>query len=140
MAIQQNPVDVLMSIHPRHAEQILSGRKKVEFRRKPPKRPVSHIIVYATAPLKRIVGIARVLSVVEGSLDALWTQYGTIGGITRDEFNRYFTGVSEGSVLLLAEPTILTEPQLTTDVIFDRVAPQSFMYVPAAVTKSLVLA
>jgi predicted transcriptional regulator len=122
MVIEETPVDVLMSIHPRHAEQILSGLKQVEFRRKSPKRPVKHMIVYATSPIQRVVGFARVLTVVKGSLESLWSQFGSVGGITRAEFDAYFAGLDEGSVLVLSEATTLKVPLMA-----DRIIPFAFI-------------
>jgi len=96
MAIRAGSVDVLMSIHPRQAEQILSGVKKLEFRRKSPRREIGSLIVYATAPVRRIVGFAKVQAIVEGSLDSLWSEFGTVAGITREEFDAYFKGSKRG--------------------------------------------
>jgi len=138
MVVEENSVDVLMSIHPRHADQILSGLKQVEFRRKSPKRAVSHLIVYATSPVQRVVGFARILSVVEGSLEALWSQYGSVGGISRGEFDDYFSGLTEGSALVLSDATTLKEPLLAGRVIADGVPPQSFMYVSSEVINDLL--
>ncbi len=42
----------LMSIHPQYANAIVEGTKRVEFRKRPLARNVTHVIVYATAPVK----------------------------------------------------------------------------------------
>ncbi len=41
---------VVMSVHPRFAEAIMDGRKKIEFRKRPLADDVSVVWVYATAP------------------------------------------------------------------------------------------
>jgi predicted transcriptional regulator len=137
MPIEESPVDVLMSIHPRHANQILSGAKQVEFRRRSPRRLVNYLIMYATSPVQRVVGFARVKSVVEGSLEALWSQFGTVGGITREEFDSYFIGQEFGSVLVLGDVTSLIEPLCANSAIVDRAAPQSFTYISSRVVNEL---
>ncbi len=50
----------LFSIHPQYAEAILAGTKSVEFRRTPLADDVTHVVVYATAPTKMVVGIFEV--------------------------------------------------------------------------------
>ena len=44
-------VKVLMSINPLHAEKILSGTKKYEFRKIRCKKPIDTIVIYVTAPI-----------------------------------------------------------------------------------------
>lgn len=43
---------MLLSINPEHVENILSGVKKIEFRKVRCKSDVNKIIIYATAPQK----------------------------------------------------------------------------------------
>ena len=109
----------------------------MEFRRKSPRRPVNHLFVYATAPVKQVVGYARVTCVVEGSLESIWSQYGSVGGITKAEFDDYFTGLSEGSAIVLSDATLLKVPVSAASVILDSNPPQSFMYVSTDVVRTL---
>ena len=108
----------------------MSGEKTVEFRRKTPRRPVERLIVYCTAPVQRVVGYARIVAIVEASLESLWEQFGAIGGISRSEFDQYFQGLDAGSVLVLSGATELKEPSQSDRFVQDAVPPQSFMYVP----------
>jgi predicted transcriptional regulator len=45
-----------MSIHPQYADAILRGDKTVEFRKRGFSHPVSHVLIYATAPRKLVLG------------------------------------------------------------------------------------
>lgn len=56
--------NIVMSIHPKHAEAILNGTKTVEFRKTRPRKPFGMVIVYATAPVKRIVGQFEVSEII----------------------------------------------------------------------------
>ena len=46
----------VMSIHPRYAEAILSGQKRVEFRKRRLAPDVTTVLVYATQPVGVLVG------------------------------------------------------------------------------------
>ena len=46
---------ILLSINPRYVEKILSGEKKYEFRTRIAKRKVDSILIYSTAPVKRVL-------------------------------------------------------------------------------------
>ena len=47
---------IILSIHPSHIEKILSGEKQYEYRKRIP-ADIRHIVVYATAPIKKIVAL-----------------------------------------------------------------------------------
>jgi predicted transcriptional regulator len=104
-----------MSIHPEYAEALLSGAKKVEFRRVAPKADVGYVVVYATMPIGAILGILRVDFVDHDSPTRLWRRHGGVGGISNQDFFRYFEGRCK-SPLPLASVGLSDKP------------PQSFMY------------
>ena len=62
----------LISIHPKYVEKIFSGAKKLEFRRRWTARSVETLFFYATAPVRRIVGFAKVARVTQGTPTQLW--------------------------------------------------------------------
>lgn len=118
----------LFSIHPRFADAILRGEKRVEFRRRAPSS-VSHVIVYATAPVQRIVGWFRVDSVEAEPPSILWQRFGEIGGIGAEEFARYYATCEVGSALRVAEVSRLERPVMIEAVGAGVTPPQSFRYV-----------
>lgn len=63
---------ILLSINPRYVEKILSGEKKYEFRTRIAKRKVDSILIYSTAPVKRVLAEVTVKKVLKGSPDELW--------------------------------------------------------------------
>jgi len=77
------------------------------------------------------------MAIVEGSLETLWAQFGSVGGVTRSEFDEYFAGVSEGSALVLAEVRPLNEPSEPGGLVYDAPPPQSFRYLPAQPARGL---
>src|SRR5690606_33621434 len=91
----------LMSIHPEFADGILRGTKQVEFRRRPLGRQATHIVIYATAPICAVVGVAEIQRVESATPDALWRAFSEVGGVDRQRFFGYFAGVAEGFAYVL---------------------------------------
>lgn len=95
---------VLLSIKPKYAELILSGFKRVEFRRSWASQDVGIIVLYSSSPVQKIVGIVEVEQVIVASPTSLWktcTERG--GGLTRRELRSYFAGKSKGVAVLLGQ-------------------------------------
>lgn len=129
---------VLISIHAEHAQKILFGEKSLEFRRVWATRAVSSIVIYVTAPLKKIVAIVRIKKVHQGTPNDLWQIAKVIGGgLTRKDLYRYMEGKSEGYAIEL-ESVQRFHPYLDPKKFLeDFRAPQSFSYVPTKAFLSL---
>lgn len=65
---------LLISIHPKFVEKILTGEKRFEFRKHIPSCEISHILIHATTPEKRLVAIAEVEQVLQAPPSVLWEQ------------------------------------------------------------------
>lgn len=100
--------DLWLSVHPRWASAILSGSKTVELRRRAPTLgPDARVLVYATTPVKAVVGTSSIVDVVSLPLDELWLRYGARSAATREEFDLYFCGSSIGVAIVLGDATRL---------------------------------
>jgi predicted transcriptional regulator len=117
-----------MSIHPEFAERILSGEKRVEFRRRPLGRFVTHIVIYATAPVCAVIGVAEIQRVERGTPTALWDAFSRIGGIERGKFFGYFNGALEGFAYVLERAQSCASPLRLGKVGLPMRAPQAFQY------------
>ena len=131
----------LMSIHPVYATAILDGTKQVEFRKRPIAHDVTHVIVYATAPVSAVVGVFEVSGQTTATPASLWQKFKQVAGISRDGFDAYFdgrdsaTGIGVGTVTALDKPMCLRQ-----DLGLAR-PPQSFQYVdPRDVPSTLLQA
>ena len=60
---------IILSIHPKHIEKILSGEKRYEYRKRIP-LDINYLIVYATAPTKKIVALIEVDMVMKDTPDS----------------------------------------------------------------------
>ncbi len=126
MATPADPGIALLSIHPRYAQAIMAGTKRVEFRKQTFARPVSHIVIYETAPTGRIVGAARVAACHVASPAELWKRYGDVGAIDPMDFDGYYAGREEGVAIQLDGPPVPLD--LPLSAIGQRRPPQNFAY------------
>jgi predicted transcriptional regulator len=125
----------LMSIHPEFASAILTGTKKVEFRKRPIANDVTHVIVYATAPVSAVVGAFTVENQSTAAVSSLWRRYAKVAGISRHRFFGYFAdqsrgvGIQVGNVLAAVNPLSLDATLGVTR------PPQSFQYLDPEVAE-----
>jgi predicted transcriptional regulator len=100
---------LLLSIHPRFVNDLISGVKRVELRRRLPRIGKDDLVViYATAPTKAIVGYFTVQSIERLPLELLWQKVTNIAGVTRKEFFSYFDGLTEGVGIYVREVVIFS--------------------------------
>lgn len=128
----------LMSIHPEFAEAILSGRKTVEFRKRPIGEDVTHVIVYATAPTAAVVGAFTVAGQATDDPRNLWRAYSEVAGISQDRFFAYFAGRPTGTGIHVGQVLISRSPLGLSEGLGVARPPQSYQYVDAE-TAQMVL-
>ncbi len=96
---------IVLSLKPRFAEAILSGVKTVELRRTVPKIVVpTRALLYATTPVRALLGTCIITDVRSVGLEALWREYGSRSDLHYHEFQQYFDGLDAGTALTLTEP------------------------------------
>ena len=117
----------LLSIHPHYVELIRNGAKRVEFRRRPFARNISHIVIYSTAPVQRLVGFCEVEQVVTAPPATLWSRYARNGGITREALLEYLEGLST-AVAIVIKKFIPLKRLTALPEIGVKAPPQSFQY------------
>lgn len=126
--IAQCGARIVLPIKAEYAKGILFGEKMFEYRKRMPKRPISQIVIYETAPMSRVVGTVDVCGVLEAEPGELYerTSYGA--GIPREDYDEYFRGCEKAYAF-----------ELGAHVMFDccpsveryglKGSPQSFAYV-----------
>jgi predicted transcriptional regulator len=126
------PRPFVLSIRPTYMERILAGRKTIELRRRFPTEiePKSLVLLYSTSPVQSIVASAHLAAVSQLSLRQLWQQFGDASAVTRDEFNAYFHGTTQGCALHLSRVQAFDTPIHLTDLVrrFEFSPPQSYCY------------
>ena len=134
MALDRDRMKIL-SLRPRFADAILSGVKTVELRRTEPKiRVPTLVLIYASTPVRALLGTCVVTSVESDRLAALWPVHGAGSGLDHGEFLNYFKGVQAGTALSLAGPRRFSRPVPLVELRSRPEGfrpPQSFSYVDA---------
>ncbi|MHB1646587.1 MAG: ASCH domain-containing protein [bacterium] len=91
---------VLLSIKPEYAEKILSGHKRYEFRRSIFKSSfVEKVVIYASSPVKKIIGEFEIEHILSLKLDELWSRTMRYSGINKEFYDRYFSGKDIGHAI-----------------------------------------
>ena len=120
---------VLLSIKPEFVERIFSGDKQFEFRRRIFKnRNVKRVVIYATAPISKVVGEFEIEEIIETDVSRLWEKTKKYSGIPRKHFVSYFKGLDKGYALRIGKTTIYENPlELKNDLKINH-PPQFFIY------------
>lgn len=119
---------VLLSIKPQYVKEIENGSKLYEFRKSIFKYESDEIWVYASSPVKQIVGKIHVEEIIEDSPETLWNNYNQNAGINEIDFFKYFEGKAKGYAIKIGRfeqfnkpiDPYVEEPGFT--------APQSYAY------------
>lgn len=123
---------LLLSIRPRFADMILAGSKTVELRRvRPGVEPGDRVLLYASSPVRELIGSCTVTALDVGQPDDVWSSHGSRTGVTRAEFDSYFEGAARSVAISLKEPRRVRRPR-TLSELRERLPgfspPQSFGY------------
>lgn len=119
----------LLSIRPIHAENIFSGRKTFEYRRKVFARTdVRTVLVYCTKPVGKLIGEFDIDAILQASPSSLWKQTSKGSGISERYFHDYFAGCKLAYALKIGQVRRFKKCIDPQDIIVDFSPPQSFMY------------
>ena len=117
---------LVLSIYPEYVKKILSGEKRFEFRRTKPTQKITHIVIYATAPEKRIAAIAEVETILQASPHSLWEKTKYASGISRTAFRKYFNGRKQAFAFKLGQVWEMPRDAFLPPSFLP---PQSFLYI-----------
>ena len=122
---------VLMSIKPRYSRLIFAGVKRFELRRSRSRLDEGDVVVvYASSPVKAIVGAFLVRGTTRREVERMWEDHGRHLGVSLDEYNEYFDGTCEVFAIEVG-PRVEVDP-IPLDRLREKFdgfrPPQSFMY------------
>ncbi len=119
---------VLLSIKPEFAEKIFNGTKKFEFRKAIFKnKKIKTVVVYASAPVQRVIGEFEIEGILTGTPDRLWENTCHAAGIDEDYFRKYFLNRELGFAIQIRKVKRYPVP-LKLQEAFQVTPPQSFLY------------
>lgn len=135
--------NILLSVKPKFAVQIIDGEKTIELRRKFPTEKVigGYVIIYASSPLQKIIGYALIENVSFLAIDKIWHQYGKQSKVQKDSFYQYYHNLSHGFAVHLKQP-ISIKRQVNLKELKDRygiVPPQSYRYLSEEVLRAILM-
>jgi predicted transcriptional regulator len=122
-------MDVLISIKPKYVKSIIEGEKRYEFRKAIFKdRSVNRIFIYSSAPVKKIVALFEISTILEDNPIVLWDQVRDHAGIEDSEFFSYFEGRSRAFAIGIQNLQEFNDPIDPYDTMPGFVPPQSYYY------------
>ena len=122
-------MNVLLSVKPKYAEEIISGRKKYEFRKTIFKRDnIEKMYIYSTSPVKKIIAIVDIDGILSDSPQKLWEQCHNDAGISEPEFFNYFKNSDVGYAIKISNVQEFPIPIDPYHLNEDFRPPQSFYY------------
>jgi predicted transcriptional regulator len=129
--VNQDSRIAFMPIKPVYAERLISGEKHFEFRRRPISFDLTQIVVYASSPVQRILGIVKVNRVCVATPEETWLGTKEFAGIGEEAFTHYFLNSKLAySIEIKPESTIkLARPIHPKEIDSEFQIPQSFKYV-----------
>lgn len=121
-------MEVILSIKPKYANEILNGTKKVEYRKQFPAH-IKKVYIYASHPVKRIVAEFKVSGLISDNPKNLWDLTERRGGISKDEYFKYFRGKVKAIAVEIGKLNIYEKPINPKEKYSNWNAPQSYRYV-----------
>lgn len=84
---------LFISVKPEFANKIITREKCIELRKiKPRVRPGDYIIIYASSPIKCVVGFGRIKQILDITPIEMWNNHSAYLGIDENRFYSYFQG------------------------------------------------
>lgn len=120
---------VLLSIKPEFVEKIFAGTKKYEFRKYLFKRSgVKYVVIYASAPIKRVVGEFEIEDILSDDVNTVWERTKKHSGVTKAFYNLYFQNRKTANAIQIGHLTKYEKTRPLSDYDIHQ-APQSFCYI-----------
>lgn len=119
---------VLLSIKPEFVEKIFAGTKKYEFRKSLFKKTgVKYVVIYASAPIKRVVGEFEIDDILSDDVDIIWDKTKRYSGVTKAFYKSYFQNRKTANAIQIG---LVKRFEKTRSLSYYNIkqAPQSFCY------------
>lgn len=121
--------NVLLSIKPEYANEIMDGNKLFEYRKRIFKKPVNTIVMYVTKPVGLIIGEFTIKRIMEDTPLNIWLETEAYAGIKKKDFDTYFKGHEKAYAIELRDVMAYHTPINPFRVWNHFIPPQSFRYI-----------
>lgn len=119
---------IILPIYPEYIDLIIKGKKKYEFRKFTCKKEVKTILLYATHPIKGIVGEAKIIDIIKNTPENVWEMTKDFAGMSKEVFDFYYCSRKVAIAYELGNIKIYKKPKSLKDFNLD-IVPRSFAYV-----------
>ncbi|MFZ5828264.1 MAG: hypothetical protein ACOY94_28495 [Bacillota bacterium] len=119
---------VFLPLKPQYAKGVMTGAKRYEFRKTRFGHNPSMAVIYATTPIKKVLGYCTVEQVIHGNPADLWNTCSREGGIAEADYWAYYAGRTGGYALRLGEVFVFPTPVRIGEALPGFAIPQSFRY------------
>lgn len=121
-------MQVILSIKPNYAMKILNWEKEYELRRSIFKRKVDRVLIYASAPISKVIGEFTIDTILCENVNKLWEKTKNWSCVDKDFFYSYFSEKEKGYAIKIASVKRYKK-ELCIKESFGSFPPQSFVYV-----------
>lgn len=118
---------ILLPIKPEYVKQIINQTKLYEYRKSRCKKDIDKIVIYSTAPVKKVAFEVIVQEIITSSPLKLWESTKDYSGTTRDKFMEYFKNKDKAYAYKLGKVTVYDKPK-TLEELGINYYPQSYVY------------
>lgn len=119
---------ILMPIKPEYVNEILSGRKKYEYRKiKARNKNIDTMVIYSTSPVMKVVAEVEIVDVIESTPNTIWKKTSNYSGISKEKYDLYFREKSTAIAYKMGKIKIYDIPLDLSDIGIN-FFPQSFVY------------
>jgi predicted transcriptional regulator len=85
------PKFLFLSIKPEYANKILNKQKTIELRKNRPNvKTGDYVLIYATVPVKAVIGLGKVKSMIDTTPLEMWENRSAQLGIDQSAFDLYY--------------------------------------------------
>ena len=89
----ENKKYLFISVKPEFANKIITKEKSIELRKTKPNVKIGdNIIIYASSPLKAVVGYGVIKKIITRNPEQMWNEYAELLGIDKERYDEYYSG------------------------------------------------
>lgn len=82
---------LFISVKPEYAYKIINKLKTIELRKNRPNVEIGdYVLIYATVPVKTVIGFGRIKKIIETSPSIMWEENASKLGIDKISFDKYY--------------------------------------------------
>lgn len=118
---------ILLPIKPEYSKKIIEKTKMYEYRKRACKRKVDKIIIYSTAPIKKVIAEVEVVDILLNDPKTLWKLTKNLAGISKDKYKKYYKNTKTAIAYKLGSVKVYDSPKELKELGINYY-PQSYVY------------